>query len=270
MPTSTATVRSATTVRKKVAAHTICRRDSAQDRRHVTPFAHVVRHHEEHRRQRRQRNELGQRRRHQQHHQQRQRMNDARDRESWRRCGSWSRCARSRRSPESRRPSATPGWRRPAPSARHWNCACRRSCSRPPPPRAGSPPRPAAPRSSPKAAAAESDRRGTAARWKAGSPVGIPPKRLPMVSTGSLKMTAIAVPASSATIDPGTRFVTRGNNENDGQRHAAHQRGHRVERIPVLRPALHARQKIAGHGRRSSSPGSRESAWKRSAPRSHW
>ena len=41
----------------------------------------------------------------------------------------------------------------------------------------------------------------------AGSPVGMPPKRLPMVSTGSLKNTTIAVPASSATIDPGTRFV---------------------------------------------------------------
>ena len=43
-------------------------------------------------------------------------------------------------------------------------------------------------------------------KLKAGSPLGMPPKRLPMVSTGSDgKRTTATVPSSSATIEPGTR-----------------------------------------------------------------
>ena len=41
-------------------------------------------------------------------------------------------------------------------------------------------------------------------KWGVGSPKGIPPNLLPMVSTGKLNAVTTAVPKTSATIDPGT------------------------------------------------------------------
>jgi hypothetical protein len=48
-----------------------------------------------------------------------------------------------------------------------------------------------------------------AGMWRVGSPAGMPPNRLPMVSTGSPSATTAAVPATRAMIVPGTRFETR-------------------------------------------------------------
>ena len=42
-----------------------------------------------------------------------------------------------------------------------------------------------------------------------GKPEGMPPKRVPIVSTGSFSKTTSAVPANSATMYPGTRFTKR-------------------------------------------------------------
>ena len=42
-----------------------------------------------------------------------------------------------------------------------------------------------------------------------GRPDGMPPKRVPIVSTGSFSKTTSAVPANSATMYPGTRFTKR-------------------------------------------------------------
>ncbi len=45
-----------------------------------------------------------------------------------------------------------------------------------------------------------------------GSPPGIPPNAEPMVATGASNSVTAAVPATSATIDPGTRGTHRGSN----------------------------------------------------------
>ena len=48
---------------------------------------------------------------------------------------------------------------------------------------------------------------------KGGSPVGMPPNRLPIVSTGIANTTTIRVAANSATIVPGMRRVILGHNK---------------------------------------------------------
>jgi hypothetical protein len=45
-----------------------------------------------------------------------------------------------------------------------------------------------------------------------GKPLGMPPNLLPMVATGSPVATTKIVQTASATIEPGTRRVSRGNN----------------------------------------------------------
>ena len=107
MPTSTATVRSASTVSENVAAQTAMSAfGEPQDAAYLSPLAHVVGHDEQNRGQRRQRNEAGQRRRDEQDDQQRQRVNDPGDRASSRRSGCSSLCGRWRRWPGCRRPAA--------------------------------------------------------------------------------------------------------------------------------------------------------------------
>src|SRR5258708_16376363 len=67
---------------------------------------------------------------------------------------------------------------------------------------------------------------------KCGKPTGIPPKREPMVSTGSLKSTTAAVPNRKATMAPGMRLErTR---QNHDQHRACGQDGGGVgERVKV-------------------------------------
>ena len=48
-----------------------------------------------------------------------------------------------------------------------------------------------------------------AGRWIAGRPLGMPPKRVPMVSTSRPSAATAAVPRHSATIEPGMRVETR-------------------------------------------------------------
>ena len=76
---------------------------------------------------------------------------------------------------------------------------------------------------------------------------------VPIVSTGSLKITAIAVPASSATIEPGTRFVTSGHKQDDGERTPPTSTVLGSTRLPDAPPARHSRRKLARHGARLQS-----------------
>ena len=161
MPTSTATVRSANTVRANVRGP-----DDAvgtqwtEEWRRFRATRSCCRHHEQDRRQGRQRNEPGQRRGHHQDGEQRQGVDDAGDRRFRARSGCWSPYGRWPPWPGCRRPAARRYWRRPARPTRRWDCACRRSCCRRPPPTAGSRSRRSA-TVTPTAAAARSGRRGT-------------------------------------------------------------------------------------------------------------
>ena len=188
MPTSTATVRSASTVSANVASpdRDVGVRLLAAARGISPPLAHVPGDHEQDRRQHRQRHVGRERRREQQHAEQRQRRGACRPPASARPSGCWWRCGRWRRSPAARRTSATRCWRRPGRTARCWGCADRRPCDRPPPPTAATRSRPAWPPSTPARSALRISAGRNSGMWNAGRPAGMPPKREPIVATSRL------------------------------------------------------------------------------------
>ena len=83
--------------------------------------------------------------------------------------------------------------------------------------------------------------------WRnAARPLGIPPKRVPTVSTGNLKMATATVPSNSATIAPGTRFETDAADDQDRHRGDGQQRGLERQGAEIGGESLHARRNSPG------------------------
>ena len=66
--------------------------------------------------------------------------------------------------------------------------------------------------------AAERVDEGKSGKCSGGSPPGIPPNRVPIVSTGRPNAATAIVPTTSATIDPGMRGDMRRRDDDDRER----------------------------------------------------
>ena len=136
------------------------------------------------------------------------------------------------------------------------SCRSPRHPRRPRPPTTGSRPRPAAPLSAPTAAAAARGRPGTRAGAGSASRAGCLPKRDPIVSTGRPKSHTAAVPATRARIAPGIRGVSREATRITASDIAAQGHGRRIglrqgaaQRASCARRTRSASTRVAGRGR---------------------
>ena len=248
IPASTATVRSASTVSANVTQPDDPVGPSLfPELGDLAPLAHVVGDDEQNGREHGHRHRAGQRRGEQQDDEQRAGVNHSGNRSPRARANVRRGPARWLRSRAGRRPAATRCWRCPARTARRSSCASSCSCDRRRRPTAATRWRRAW-RSSASATAASG--RGPARNRgmrTSGRPAGMPPKRMPIVSSGR---PAIATTSGAADErDDVTRDARHQPVPDDDQRQDArgHQRRRQRRGVGVHRELGHPRNQLAGH-----------------------